>query len=194
MARTPSTMVSLGTKAPAFSLPDPDGQVVSLDDFTSDPALLVVFLCNHCPFVKHIRSGLAEFAREFRPRGMAMVAINSNDISAHPNDAPEYMAVEADEAGYVFPYLFDETQDVAKRYGAACTPDFFLYDADRSLVYRGQFDDSRPGKDVPVTGADLAQAVEALLAGETVSPHQTPSLGCNIKWIPGNEPEWFGAS
>lgn len=183
----------MGTRAPGFSLPNPDGNVVSLDDFAADPALLVVFMCNHCPFVKHIREGLAEFAREFMPRGLAMVAINSNDVVAHPADAPERMAEEAEQAGYVFPYLFDETQEVAKRYGAACTPDFFLYDGDRNLVYRGQFDDSRPGNALPVTGADLARAVEAVLAGEPVPGDQIPSIGCNIKWIPGNEPRWYGA-
>ncbi len=185
-------MVPLGTPAPSFSLPDTDGNTVSIDDFKSDPALLVIFMCNHCPFVKHIREGLAEFAREYGAQGLAIVGINANDIDAYPQDGPDMMAKEVEEIGYVFPYLFDDSQEVARAYGAACTPDFFLYDDERTLVYRGQFDDSRPGNDVPVTGTDLIQAVEQLLAGEPIDAEQTPSVGCNIKWRPGNEPEWFG--
>ena len=185
-------MVPLGAPLPPFSLPDTSGAVVSPEDFSQDPALLVVFLCNHCPFVKHIRDGLAEFAREHMPRGMAMVAINANDAEAYPEDSPERMAEEAEDAGYVFPYLFDQTQEVAKAFGAACTPDFFLYDRERRLVYRGQFDESRPGNGAPVTGASLTQAVEAVLAEEPVAVEQVPSLGCNIKWRAGNAPEWYG--
>ncbi len=190
MARTPSTMLELGTPAPNFRLPDPSGRIYTRDDFRDAPALLVMFLCNHCPFVKHIREGLAKLGRDYRDRGVAMVAINSNDVDAVPEDRPERMAEEAREAGYVFPYLFDESQQVARAYRAACTPDFFLFDRDRRLVYRGQFDDSRPGNGRPVTGADLRAAIEAVLAGEKPSPEQRPSLGCNIKWRPGNEPDY----
>lgn len=191
MARTPSTMLALGTTAPDFRLPDPSsGRMVSRDDLRDAPALLVMFLCNHCPYVKHIREGLARFAREYRDRGLAMVAINANDVVSYPEDRPERMAEEARAAGYVFPYLFDETQAVAKAYQAACTPDFFLFDRDRKLVYRGQFDGSRPGNDVPVTGADLRAAVDALLAGRPISADQRPSLGCNIKWRAGNAPAY----
>lgn len=182
MAATPSKMVPLGTKAPHFRLPDPSGKYYSLDDFADKPALLVMFICNHCPYVKHIRSALAQFAREYIPKGLAIVAINSNDITQYPEDSPEKMAEEARAAGYIFPYLFDETQEVAKAYGAACTPDFFLYDKERKLVYRGQFDDSRPGTALPPTGADLREAVDAVLEGRPVSAQQKPSLGCNIKW------------
>lgn len=192
MVRTPSTMVPLGTPAPGFTLPEPaTGRTVSLDDFRDAPALLVVFLCNHCPYVKHIRHALADFAREYQARGLAVVGINSNDVSQYPDDAPDKMVEEVRRVGYPFPYLYDETQEVAKAYRAACTPDFFLYDRDRRLVYRGQFDDSRPGNDVPVTGRDLRAAVEAVLAGRPVPQDQKPSLGCNIKWKPGNEPDYF---
>lgn len=190
MARTPSTMLALGTPAPDFRLPDPSGRSFSRDDFRDAPALLVMFLCNHCPYVKHIRDGLARFAREAESRGLAIVAINSNDVVGYPDDRPEKMAEEARAAGYVFPYLFDETQAVAKAYQAACTPDFFLFDRERRLVYRGQFDGSRPGNDVPVTGADLRAAVDAVLAGREVGAEQRPSLGCNIKWKAGNEPAY----
>lgn len=193
MARTPSTMAPLGTQAAPFALPDPSGRIHSLEDFRDAPALLVVFLSNHCPFVKHIQRGLADFAREYVGRGLAVVAINSNDVERYPDDRPERMAEDAREHGYVFPYLFDESQEVAKAYAAACTPDFFLYDRDRRLVYRGQFDGSRPGNDVPVTGADLRAAADAVLAGREVPEPQVPSVGCNIKWKPGNEPEWFAA-
>ena len=182
MAETPSTMVSLGTVAPAFRLPDPEGKAVSSDDFKGAPALVVAFICNHCPFVKHIRSQFAEFARDVQARGVAVVAISSNDASTYPDDSPEKMAEEIKLAGYTFPYLYDESQDVAKSYQAACTPDFFLFDRDRKLVYRGQFDDSRPGSGRPVTGKDLRAAVDAVLAGKPVSAEQRPSVGCNIKW------------
>lgn len=191
MARTPSTMAPLGTPAPPFALPDPEGTLHALDDFADAPALLVIFLSNHCPFVKHLRTELAAFAREFGERGLAVVAIGSNDVERYPEDGPRMMAVEAREHGYTFPYLHDETQEVAKAYGAACTPDLFLYDGGRRLVYRGQFDGSRPGNDIPVTGADLRAAAEAVLAGNPVPGDQRPSLGCNIKWKPGNEPSWF---
>ncbi len=191
MARTPSTMLPLGTPAPDFNLPDVDGDLTSLDDFAGAPALLVMFICNHCPFVVHLREALAAFGTEYGEQ-IAIVAINSNDANAYPADAPDKMADEAADAGYTFPYLFDATQEVAKAYQAACTPDFFLFDAERKLVYRGQFDDSRPGNGKPITGADLRAAVDAVLAGKAPSEEQAPSLGCNIKWKPGNEPSYFG--
>lgn len=190
MARTPSTMLELGTPAPDFRLPDPSGRVFARDDFSRDEPLLVMFLCNHCPYVKHIRDGLARFGRDYADRGLGIVAINANDVSAYPDDRPEKMAEEARAAGYTFPYLYDESQAVAKAYQAACTPDFFLFDRDRKLVYRGQFDGSRPANDVPVTGRDLRAAVDAVLAGRTPSAEQRPSLGCNIKWRHGNEPAY----
>lgn len=193
MARTPSTMLELGTPAPAFRLPDFDGRMHALDDFSASPALLVVFMCEHCPFVRHIRGTLAAFAREYVPRGLGMVAINSNDLEAYPQDGPDAMRRESAELDYVFPYLVDATQAVARAYRAACTPDFFLFDGNRRLVYRGQFDGSRPGNGVPVTGADLRGAVDAVLAGRPVPPEQRPSVGCNIKWKAGNAPDYFGA-
>jgi peroxiredoxin len=180
MARTPSTMLELGTPAPDFVLPDYDGRLHALADFAAAPALLVVFTCNHCPFVRHVRPEFAAFAREYQARGLAVVAINSNDIENYPQDGPDAMRAEVAELGYAFPYLIDATQDVAKAYRAACTPDFFL------------FDDSRPGNGRPVTGADLRAAVEATLAGGTPGPDQMPSLGCNIKWRKGNEPRYAG--
>lgn len=184
-------MMPLGTVAPDFALPDTEGRTVRLADFANAPALLVIFMCNHCPYVKHVRAGLADLARSLRAKGVAVVGINANDAKAYPDDSPEKMRLEAAEAGYTFPYLYDETQEVAKAYTAACTPDFFLFDADRRLVYRGQMDDSRPGNDEPVTGKDLRIAVDALLAGRPVPTEQKPSMGCNIKWRPGNEPEYF---
>jgi peroxiredoxin len=193
MAETPSTMAALGTLAPDFRLPDTNGTPVSLSDFAKSPVLLVVFMCNHCPFVKHIRAGLAQFARDYQPRGLAMFGINSNDVASYPDDTPAKMAEEVKAAGYTFPYLYDETQAVAKAYRAACTPDFFLYDRDRRLVYRGQFDDSRPSNGRPVTGTDLRAAVDALLTGRPVSAEQRPSIGCNIKWKPGAAPDYFAA-
>lgn len=192
MARTPSTMLELGTRAPGFTLPDTDGGTVSLDDHAGAPALLVMFLCNHCPFVKHVRDELARLGRDYAKKGAAIVAISSNDPEAYPADSPERMREEKRDAGYEFPYLFDGTQQVAAAYRAACTPDFFLFDADRRLVYRGQLDDSRPGNDVPVTGRDLRAALDAVLEGRPVPAEQKPSLGCNIKWRPGNEPAWWG--
>jgi peroxiredoxin len=192
MVQTPSTMVALGTPAPAFRLPDFAGKVYALEDHAGARGYLVAFLCNHCPFVKHIRNGLADFGRAYAARGIAVYGISSNDVVAHPDDAPAKMAEVAARAGWIFPYLFDETQEVAKAYGAACTPDFFLFDAGRRLVYRGQFDDSRPGNGKPVTGSDLRAACDALLEGHQISKEQKPSIGCNIKWKPGNEPDWFG--
>jgi len=191
MARTESLDLPLGTPAPDFSLVDArTGDTVSRADFAGAPGLLVVFLCNHCPFVKHLRDGLAAFARDYADRGLAIVGINSNDVQTHPDDSPDNMKQEAERAGYVFPYLFDETQQVAQAYGAACTPDFFLFDRGGKLAYHGQFDASRPGNGVPVTGADLRAAADAVLANEAPVTDQTPSLGCNIKWKPGNEPAY----
>jgi len=190
MALTASTMLELGTKAPDFSLPDPEGNPVSLSDFDDAKALLVVFMCNHCPFVRHILERFIELVKEYQPKGVAVAGINSNDIDSYPDDRPEMMAKLAREKDFTFPYLFDETQEVAKSYHAACTPDFFLFDEDRRLVYRGQMDDSRPGSNVPVTGADLRAALDAVLEGRPVPERQRPSMGCNIKWKPGNEPEY----
>jgi len=190
MAATPSTMVALGIKAPDFRLSDSSGRIASLDDFKGAAALLVMFICNHCPFVKHIRSGLAKLGRDYKGRGLAIVAINSNDVVSYPEDSPEEMAKEARAAGYEFPYLYDEEQEVARAYRAACTPDFFLFDRERRLVYRGQFDSSRPGNNLPVTGADLRAAADAVLAGSSPSADQKVSIGCNIKWKPGNEPDY----
>lgn len=192
MTVTPSTMAPLGMEAPDFDLPTPGGERYSLDDFADAPALLVVFMCNHCPYVKHIQDELASFAAEYQERGLAVVGINSNDWDEYPEDRPERMAQEKERVGYSFPYLYDETQEVARAYGAACTPDFFLFDGDRRLVYRGQFDDSRPGNDVPVTGADLRDAADRVLAGDPVPEDQQPSTGCNIKWRPGNAPDYSG--
>lgn len=192
MVATHSTMLPLGTKAPPFKLPDVGGKQVSLDDFPDALALVVVFMCNHCPYVKHISAGLAAVGRDYLPRGVAMVGINSNDVANYPADSPERMAAEAKSAGYIFPYLYDETQKVAKAYRAACTPDLFVFDQDKALAYRGQFDDSRPGNGIPVTGKDLRATLDALLGGRPVSPHQKPSIGCNIKWKAGNEPDYFG--
>ena len=183
MVKTASTMLDLGVQAPDFSLPNVDGATVSLSDFDGAPALVVMFMCNHCPFVVHIREGLAAFGREYQERGVAVVGISSNDVSTHPEDSPEKMVEEAASAGYTFAYLYDEAQEVAKAYQAACTPDFFIFDSDRRLAYRGQFDDSRPESEGPVSGADLRAACDAVLAGEPVPDPQRPSLGCNIKWI-----------
>lgn len=190
MVAVNSTMLPLGTPAPEFRLPDPGGKVVSLADFKRAPALLVVFMCNHCPYVKHLREGLARLARDYQPRGAAVVGINANDAASYPADSPAKMVEEAAAAGCIFPYLCDETQAVAKAYRAACTPDFYLFDQDQRLAYRGQFDDSRPGNGLPVTGKDLRAALDALLAGRPVPSNQKPSIGCNIKWKPGNEPEY----
>lgn len=190
MVKTASTMLTLGTKAPDFSLTNVDGSIVSREHFDGKP-LLVIFMCNHCPFVVHLRADLKSFTDEFQARGLAVVGISSNDVAAYPQDGPDKMKAEAASAGYTFPYLYDATQDVAKSYKAACTPDFFLFDQDHSLVYRGQFDSSRPGNGVPITGDDLRAAVEAVLAGREVSAEQRPSIGCNIKWAAGQEPDYF---
>jgi peroxiredoxin len=191
MVMTASTMLPLGTKAPDFSLVNVDGRTVSRSDFAEAPALLVIFMCNHCPFVKHIAPALADLAREYQAKGAAIVGINSNDAAAHPEDSPERMVHEAEERDYTFPYLYDETQAVAQAYQAACTPDFFLFDRQGELVYRGQFDSSRPKSDIPVTGVDLRKALDAVLAGQLPPGKQTPSIGCNIKWKAGEEPEYF---
>ena len=191
MVVTPSTTLPWGTPAPDFRLPDAvSGRPVALADFAPKPALVVMFICNHCPYVKHIRAGLAAFARAYQPKGVGVVAISANDVADYPEDSPAKMKAEAKAAGYTFPYLFDETQAVAKAYRAACTPDLYLFDRDRKLVYRGQFDDSRPGNGRPVTGADLRAACDAVLEGRTPAAAQTPSIGCNIKWKPGNAPDY----
>jgi peroxiredoxin len=190
MALTPSTMLPLGTPAPDFRLPDTNGKTVSLADFKDKPALLVIFMCNHCPYVKHIRSGLVELANDYQPRGVGIVGINANDAVNYPGDSPAKMAEEVKSVGYTFSYLYDESQAVAKAYRAACTPDIFLFDRGRRLVYRGQFDASRPGNGIPVTGNDLRAALDAVLAGKPTSTMQVASIGCNIKWKPGNAPEY----
>jgi peroxiredoxin len=190
MALTPSTMLPLGTVAPSFRLPDTAGRTVSLDDFKEAPALLVGFICNHCPYVKHVRRELARLGKEYQAKGVAVVGISANDVTTHPDDSPEMMAREKAEVGYTFPYLYDETQQVAVAYRAACTPDFYVFDKNRQLVYRGQLDGSRPGNPIPVTGKDLRAALDAVLAGKPVSDDQRPSIGCNIKWKPGNEPSY----
>jgi peroxiredoxin len=191
MVQTASTMLPLGTHAPDFSLPNVNGKTVSLADFRDRKGLLVIFMCNHCPFVKHLREALAAFGKEYLPKGLGVVGISSNDVANYPDDSPAKMKAEAAEAGYTFPYLYDETQKVAKAYKAACTPDFFLFDGDLSLVYRGQFDDSRPGNTKPVTGADLRDACDAVLAGKPVTDEQKPSIGCNIKWKADAAPAYF---
>ena len=191
MALTPSTMLPIGTTAPDFNLPDTDGKIVSLADLKSQAALAVIFMCNHCPYVVHIRAGLAKLAHDYIPRGVGFVGINANDAKNYPADSPARMKDEVKAAGYIFPYLYDETQTVAKAYRAACTPDIFLFDRGRRLIYRGQFDASRPGNGIPVTGEDLRNALEAVLAGKPASEMQFASLGCNIKWKAGNEPEYF---
>jgi peroxiredoxin len=193
MVNTASTMLPLGTQAPAFNLPDPRGKTISSADFKDAPALLVVFMCNHCPYVKHIQSQFSGLAKEYQARGVGIVGINSNDAANYPDDRPEKMAEEIERVGYTFPYLYDESQEVARAYRAACTPDFFLFDRNSRLVYRGQFDDSRPNNGRPVTGADLRAALDSVLEGRQVSGNQKPSMGCNIKWKRGNVPEYFAA-
>jgi len=190
MVLTASTMLELGTKAPDFRLPDAEGNPVSLSDFDEARALLVVFMSNHCPFVKHILDHFLDVVQDYQPKGLAVAGINSNDVESYPDDRPEMMAKVARAKGFTFPYLYDETQEVAKSYRAACTPDFFLFDEERRLVYRGQMDDSRPGNNVPITGADLRAALDAVLEGRPVPERQRPSMGCNIKWKPGHEPEY----
>jgi len=192
MSLTPSTMLELGTAAPDFSLPDTEGRMRSLSEFADSKGLLVVFMCNHCPYVKHIQHALAELADEYMGKGIAVVGISSNSVESHPQDGPDAMREEAARVGYHFPYLYDASQETAKAYRAACTPDIFLFDESRKLVYRGQFDDSRPRNNLPVTGADLRAALEAMLAGQPPLAEQKASIGCNIKWKPGNEPEYYG--
>ncbi len=191
MVLTPSTMLPLGTQAPDFSLPNVDGRTVSLRDFAGAKATLVIFMCNHCPYVIHVAPELARLARQYQARGVAVVGINSNDVTTHPADSPEQMVHEVDAREYTFPYLFDATQAVAKAYKAACTPDFFLFDADQKLVYRGQLDDSRPDSGIPLTGKDLRTALDQVLAGQSPPAEQKPSIGCNIKWKAGNAPDYF---
>ena len=191
MALTPSTMLDLGTPAGDFSLRDTAGRTVSRSDFRGQP-LLVMFICNHCPYVQHISRHVAETWRTYRDKGEGVVAINSNDVTTHPEDSPEKMAEEVRAIGYTFPYLYDESQEVAKAYQAACTPDFFLFDKNDKLVYRGQYDGARPGNNIPITGGDLKAALDAVLAGQAPSKQQKPSMGCNIKWKPGREPAYAG--
>jgi len=192
MVAVPSTMLELGTSAPNFSLPDTEGRTVSLQDFRDARALLVMFICNHCPYVKHVAQELARIGRDYQPKGVGSVAISSNDVAAYPDDGPSRMREEKARVGYPFPYLYDESQAVALAYRAACTPDFYLFDNDRRLVYRGQLDDSRPKTTKPVTGKDLRTALDLVLQGKPAPAEQIPSIGCNIKWKPGNEPEYFG--
>ncbi len=189
MALKNSVMVPLGTPAPPFRLPDTEGNTVSLDQFKDKKGLLVVFMCNHCPYVKHVRPQLAAIGNEYQDKGIGMVGISSNNIETHPDDSPEKMKEEVISAGYTFPYLYDESQEVAKAYHAICTPDFFLYDSGLKLAYRGQMDDTRPDGDPP-TGKDLRSAIDAVLAGQPVPEPHKPSAGCNIKWKPGNEPDY----
>jgi peroxiredoxin len=191
MVNTPSTMLPLGTRAPDFSLAEPaTGKTRSLSEFTA-PTLVVMFICNHCPFVIHVRDGITRLARDYAGRGVDFVAINANSIDTHPQDGPDHMAALVREMGWTFPFLFDATQAVARAYHAACTPDFYVFDAGRRLRYRGQLDDSRPSNGKPVTGADLRAAIDAVASGKPVAADQRPSIGCNIKWAPGNEPEYF---
>ena len=190
MAATASTMLPLGTAAPDFHLPDATGRLVSRDDFAANPALLVMFLCNHCPYVKHVAEEVVRLSGEYQTEGVGIVAISSNDVAQFPEDGPARMAEVAAAMRFAIPYLYDETQKVAKAYHAACTPDFYLFGADRRLVYRGQLDGARPGNGVPVSGRDLRAALDAVLAGTSVPEPQHPSLGCSIKWKPGNEPDY----
>jgi peroxiredoxin len=191
MALTPSTMLPLGTKAPDFQLPDVvSGETISMASFAGKQALLVMFICRHCPFVKHVQAELAKLGQDYADKNVGMVAISSNNVTSHPEDSPDLLKQMAIALGFNFPYCYDETQAVAKAYKAACTPDFFLFDGNFELVYRGQLDDSRPSNDKPVTGKDLRQAIDAVLAGQPVNSTQTPSIGCNIKWQPGNEPNY----
>ena len=192
MALTPSAMIPLGTPAPDFRLPDTDGKLVALADSAGAPATLVAFICNHCPYVKHVRAAFADLTREYMAKGVAVVGINSNDAATHPADSPEKMREEKAAVGYTFPYLYDESQDVAAAYRAACTPDFFVFDKDRKLAYRGQMDASRPGNGKPNDGADLRAALDAVLSGKSPAADQRPSLGCNIKWKPGKAPAGLG--
>lgn len=192
MVKTASTMLELGTKAPDFQLPDTvSGETISLDTFANKKALLVMFICQHCPFVQHIKSELARIGKDYVDQGLGIVAISANSVQTHPDDAPDQLKAMAQQEGFNFPFCYDETQEVAKAYTAACTPDFFLFNRDRALVYRGQLDDSRPGNEEPVNGKDLRAAIDNVLADQPVNPDQQPSIGCNIKWTPGNEPPYF---
>ena len=191
MVKVNSTMLPLGTQAPSFSLYDPEGNLFTLDHSSKSNAFLVMFICNHCPFVHHIRKELARLANDYINRDVSIIAINSNDYETHPGDSPEKMKDEIMEWGYNFPYLVDEDQSVAIAYQASCTPDFFLFDSQQQLVYRGQLDGGRPSNDIPVNGRDIRTALDTLLAGDDVSEEQIPSVGCNIKWKPNNSPEWF---
>jgi len=191
MVLTPSTMLPLGTSAPDFALPNIDGKTVKLADFAGKPALLVIFMCNHCPYVKHVAEGLAALTREYQAKGAGVVGISSNDAKNYPDDSPEKMKSEAAMRGYTFPYLYDADQSVARAYHAACTPDFYVFDAQQKLAYRGQMDASRPKSDIPVTGVDLRAALDAVLAGKPAAAEQRPSIGCNIKWVAGAEPDYF---
>jgi peroxiredoxin len=193
MAAVNSTMLELGTKTPDFKLPDTvSGKIYTRDGFKGNNALLVMFICNHCPYVKLIKEELVRYAADYMPKGVGIVAISSNDVENYPDDSPAKMKEDAEKFGYPFPYLYDESQEAAKAYMAACTPDFFLFDENHKLVYRGQFDDSRPKNGVEPTGKDLREATDKVLAGEPVPEKQVPSIGCNIKWKKGNEPEYFG--
>lgn len=194
MVMVKSTMIALGTEAPAFSLLDVvSGNTVTLETFAGSRALLVMFICVHCPFVKHVEQELAQIGSDYADQGISMVAISANSVQTHPQDAPEYMKIQAETLGFRFPYCYDETQTVAKAYTAACTPDFFLFDANLNLTYRGQLDDSRPSNGQPVTGKDLRTAIDNVINGHDIPEPQLPSIGCNIKWSPGQEPTYFGA-
>lgn len=192
MVAVPSTMLPIGTKAPNFLLQDPCGSEYTLSDFTAEKGYCIMFLCNHCPYVKHIQKKLASIAGEYSQKGIIFIGISSNDIDRYPEDSPDRMSIEASQAGYVFPYLYDKTQDVAKDYQAACTPDFFVFDKNQELFYRGQFDDSRPNNKIAVNGEDLRHALECVISGKAIpESDQKPSIGCNIKWKPGNAPDYF---
>ena len=193
MVRTASTMLPLGTVAPSFSLPNTDGKTVTLESFAGKKALLVIFMCNHCPFVKHIAEGLKSLSDDYLAKDVGIVAISSNDAEKYPDDSPEAMATEKSQRGYQFEYLYDSDQSVAIEYAAACTPDFYVFDSEMKLVYRGQLDSSRPDSGIPVTGEDLRAALDAVLAGQTPTDDQKPSIGCNIKWKEGSEPDYFNS-
>ncbi|MEO1351621.1 MAG: thioredoxin family protein [Cyanobacteria bacterium J06635_15] len=193
MVKTASTMLPLGTPAPDFQLPDVvSGKIITLADFVGKQALLIMFICQHCPFVKHVQVELANLGQDYVPKGVGVLAISANSVKTHPADSPENLKAMAVELGFNFPYCYDESQETAKQYTAACTPDFFLFDSTLKLAYRGQLDESRPGNSKPVTGQDLRAAMDGLLAGDSLDPNQVPSIGCNIKWTPGNEPAYFG--
>lgn len=191
MVKTASTMLPLGTQAPEFRLPNIDGTSVALSDIATGKGFVVMFICNHCPFVKHVAPELVRVANDYAAKGIRFVAISSNDVAKYPDDSPELMKQEATQQGYPFPYLYDATQEVAQAYHAACTPDFYVFDATKRLVYRGQLDDSRPGNGKPLNGQDLRHALDLVLKGEPIPAEQRPSIGCNIKWKPGNEPAYF---